>query len=241
MILASMTSALVGALAPMLLAAGDSTAPRPTGTSTTLAVASTAAPRRDSAATPAKTPAISGVVAIAPAIAHPAAPAPTAIKAPSEWLPIPLSVAANGRRFFGTADSILVQKGAHRLTLFRGGMPVVTYAVALGRNPVGQKERAGDYRTPEGLYHIDGRNPGSRYHLGLHVSYPNAQDVARARTLGVSTGGDIMIHGLPNGQGSVGTAHRAYDWTNGCVAVTDEEIEEIWSSVPVGTPVRIVP
>jgi lipoprotein-anchoring transpeptidase ErfK/SrfK len=239
MILASLTSAVVGALAPMLLAAGDSTAPRPTGAPITLAAAS--APRRDSAATPAKTPAPSGVVAVATSIAHPATPAPTAIKAPSAWMPMPLSVAANGRRFFGTADSILVQKGAHRLTLFRDGIPVVTYAVALGKNPVGQKVKAGDYRTPEGLYFIDARNPASRYHLGLHVSYPNAQDVARARAMGVSTGGDIMIHGLPNGQGAVGAAHREYDWTNGCVEVTDEEIEEIWSSVPVGTPVRIIP
>jgi murein L,D-transpeptidase YafK len=154
---------------------------------------------------------------------------------------MPLSVAANGRRFFGTADSILVEKGAHRLTLFREGLPVVSYRVALGKNPSGHKERAGDFRTPEGLYHIDARNPNSRFHLGLHVSYPNAQDVARARATGVPTGGDIMIHGLPNGQGQVGAAHRQYDWTNGCVAVTDEEIEEIWSSVPVGTPVRIVP
>jgi lipoprotein-anchoring transpeptidase ErfK/SrfK len=247
MILASLTSAFVAALAPMLLAAGDSTAPRLSGAPTTLAVAAPA-PRRDSAATPAKTktppptPAILGVVAVAPTIAHPASSsAPTTVNAPAAWLAMPVSVAANGRRFFGTADSLLVEKAAHRLTLFRDGMPVVSYAVALGRNPVGQKVRAGDYRTPEGLYHIDARNPGSRYHLGLHVSYPNVQDLARAHALGVSTGGDIMIHGLPNGQGSVGAAHREYDWTNGCVAVTDEEIEEIWSSVPVGTPVRIVP
>ena len=245
MILASLTSAVLGALAPMLVAAGDSTASRPAGTPrpTTVATAtSPAAPGRDSVATPAKAPSPMGIVAIAPTIAKPfAGTAPTTIAAPSEWLAMPLSVAANGRRFFGTADSILVEKGAHRLTLFREGMPVVSYRVALGQNPVGHKARAGDKRTPEGLYHIDARNPNSRFHLGLHVSYPNAQDVARARAEGVSTGGDIMIHGLPNGQGAVGTAHRQYDWTNGCVAVTDEEIEEIWSSVPVGTPVRIVP
>jgi murein L,D-transpeptidase YafK len=119
-------------------------------------------------------------------------------------------------------------------------MPVVSYSVALGKNPSGQKSKAGDYRTPEGLYHIDARNPNSRFHLALHVSYPNADDVARARARGISTGGDIMIHGLPNGQGTAGVTHRNYDWTNGCVAVTDQEIEEIWNAVPVGTPIRIM-
>jgi hypothetical protein len=239
MILASLTSALLGALAPVLLAASDSTIVRPAGTPSSRAT-TVSAPRRDSVASP-KAPATLGVVALAPAIAHPVTGRPATLGLPDESLAVPLGFATNGRRFFGTVDSLRVEKGAHRLTLFREGMAVVSYSVALGRNPQGHKERAGDYRTPEGLYHIDARNPYSRYHLGLHVSYPNADDVARARTLGVSTGGDIMIHGLPNGQGAVGAAHRQYDWTNGCVAVTDEEIEEIWSSVPVGTPVRILP
>ena len=156
---------------------------------------------------------------------------------------IPAITAIAGRRLAlsGNADSIVVEKSLRRLTLWVAGLPVRTYDVALGGSPEGQKERAGDKRTPEGLYHIDARNPNSRYHLGLHVSYPNAQDVARARAQGVTPGGDIMLHGLPNGQGSVGTLHRAYDWTNGCVAVTDAEIEEIFSAVPVGTPIRFVP
>ena len=140
-----------------------------------------------------------------------------------------------------SADSLVVEKTQRRLTLWAGGLPIRTYDVALGGNPVGQKERAGDRRTPEGLYHIDARNPNSRFHLGLHVSYPNAQDVARARAQGLAPGGDIMLHGLPNGQGKVGPLHRAYDWTNGCVAVTDEEIEELFASVPVGTPIRFLP
>jgi lipoprotein-anchoring transpeptidase ErfK/SrfK len=139
------------------------------------------------------------------------------------------------------ADSLLVEKSLRRLTVWQGGLPVRTYDVALGANPVGAKDRAGDNRTPEGLYHIDARNPNSRYHLGLHVSYPNTQDVARARAQGVAPGGDIMLHGLPPKQSQVGPLHRAYDWTNGCVAVTDPEIEEIFAAVPVGTPIRFVP
>lgn len=152
-------------------------------------------------------------------------------------LPAPVT----GARRTVMADSIVIEKSMRRMTLFNAGLPVRTYDVALGRNPVGRKERIGDYRTPEGLYHIDARNPFSRYHRGLHVSYPNADDLARARTTGIPAGGDIMIHGLPNGQGSAGAAHREFDWTNGCVAVTDDEIDEIWASVPVGTPVRIKP
>ncbi len=139
------------------------------------------------------------------------------------------------------ADSLVVEKSLRRLTLWSGGLPMRTYDVALGGNPTGHKQAAGDRRTPEGLYHIDARNPNSRFHLGLHVSYPNAKDVARARAHGVAPGGDIMLHGLPNGQGQVGPLHRAYDWTNGCVAVTDQEIEELFAAVPVGTPIRFVP
>jgi lipoprotein-anchoring transpeptidase ErfK/SrfK len=138
-------------------------------------------------------------------------------------------------------DSITVEKGLRRLTLWQGAVPLRTYDVALGMSPVGPKLHAGDNRTPEGLYHIDARNPSSRFHLALHVSYPNDADRARARALGVNPGGDIMIHGLPNGQGNVGRGHRSDDWTNGCVAVTDDEIEEIFASVAVGTPIRIMP
>jgi murein L,D-transpeptidase YafK len=127
------------------------------------------------------------------------------------------------------------------MTLFAGGERIGTYLVAIGKQAAGAKVQAGDLRTPEGLYYINSRNPNSRFHRALRVSYPNAADVARARSLGVDTGGDIMIHGLPNGQGAVGRLHRNYDWTNGCVAVTNEEIEEIWNAVPVGTPIRIKP
>lgn len=143
------------------------------------------------------------------------------------------------RRF--VADSIVVEKQLRRMTVWSGSFPIRTYDVALGLNPAGPKRKAKDFRTPEGLYHIEARNPNSKFHRALRVSYPNAEDVARARAMGVPTGGDIMVHGLPNGQGEVGMYHRSYDWTNGCVAVTDEEIDEMWETVPVGTPIRILP
>lgn len=139
------------------------------------------------------------------------------------------------------ADSIVVEKKARRLTLYADGRPMRTYLVALGLNPVGDKVRSGDNRTPEGLFYIDRRNPESRYHLALHISYPGPMHRARAEKLGVEPGGDIMIHGLPNGMGAAGATHRVADWTNGCVALTDQEIEEIWSVVPIGTPVEIKP
>jgi murein L,D-transpeptidase YafK len=138
-------------------------------------------------------------------------------------------------------DGILIEKAARRMTLLHGRTPVKVYTVALGGEPVGPKEREGDGRTPEGDYLIDARNARSHYHLSLHVSYPNPADLARARKLGVNPGGAIMIHGLPNGIGWIGSAHRLLDWTKGCVAVTNAEIDEIWRLVAVGTPVKIVP
>lgn len=138
------------------------------------------------------------------------------------------------------ADSVVVEKKARRLTLFRMGKPMRIYQIALG-NAVGDKVSAGDRKTPEGLYSIDARNPNSAYHLSLQISYPDAAHRSRAEALGVSPGGNIMIHGLPNGRGHLGAWHRNFDWTNGCVALTDEEIEEIWNVVPIGTPVEIKP
>ena len=141
----------------------------------------------------------------------------------------------------GLAESMVVEKQAHRLTLFRDGKPMRTFLIALGGSPVGDKLRAGDRRTPEGLFYIDARQPHSSYHLALHISYPDAAHRARATAVGAQPGGDIMIHGLPNGLGAAGASHRLHDWTNGCVALTDEEIEQIWSVVPIGTPVEIKP
>lgn len=139
------------------------------------------------------------------------------------------------------ADRIVIEKGAHTLTLFRGAMPLKLYRVALGRVPVGPKREEGDHRTPEGSYTIDRRKVDSDFHLALHISYPNPEDVAQAASRGVSAGSDIMIHGLPNGSGWIGVLHRRKDWTDGCVAVTDQEIEEIWRTVPDGIVVEIRP
>ena len=139
------------------------------------------------------------------------------------------------------ADSILILKKDHVLELLSGGKVIRTYKVALGRGGLAAKEREGDGRTPEGHYTIDAKNAASHYHKTLHISYPDAADRARAAKLGVSPGGAIMIHGLPNGMGWMGSSHRLYDWTLGCIAVTDAEIDEIWNMVPVGTPVEIRP
>ena len=139
------------------------------------------------------------------------------------------------------ADSILILKKDHTMQLLAGGKVIRTYKVALGRGGLAAKEREGDGRTPEGHYVIDSKNAASHYHKALHVSYPNAEDQKRAAKMHVSPGGAIMIHGLPNGMAWVGAGHRMYDWTLGCIAVTDDEIDEIWNLVPVGTPVEIRP
>ena len=139
------------------------------------------------------------------------------------------------------ADRVVIEKAARRMTLFDRGRAVKTYVISLGSNPVGAKTRQGDGKTPEGIYKVDSRNPNSRYHLALHVSYPNAIDLARARRLHVSPGGDIMIHGVPNRWRLLGGVIRRTDWTDGCIAVSDAEIEEIWKAVPNGTVVEIRP
>jgi murein L,D-transpeptidase YafK len=139
------------------------------------------------------------------------------------------------------ATAIVVDKAARQLTLLRDGQPLRSYAVALGGRPQGHKLQEGDARTPEGAYAIDFKHARSRFHLSLRVSYPNAEDRESARRRGVPPGGDIMIHGLRNGFGWLGGLHRALDWTDGCVAVTNSEIEEIWRLVDIGTPVEIKP
>lgn len=141
----------------------------------------------------------------------------------------------------GSADKILIEKQARRLMLISKGEVLKTYKIALGGNPDGPKERQGDNKTPEGTYFIDSRNKDSRYHLSLHISYPNESDRKRAKELGVSPGGNIMIHGIKNGFSWVGDSHTEVDWTKGCIAVTDEEIEEIEKVAPNGTVVEIRP
>ncbi|MFV0408485.1 MAG: murein L,D-transpeptidase family protein [Paracoccus sp. (in: a-proteobacteria)] len=136
-------------------------------------------------------------------------------------------------------ERIVVDKPARRLQLLRGDKVIREYAISLGAAPEGHKQREGDERTPEGEYLIDWRNPGSVAHLSLHVSYPDAEDRAAAAARGESPGGAIMIHGMLNGWGWLGGLHRYRDWTNGCIAVSNDEIEEIWSLVPDGTPIEI--
>jgi murein L,D-transpeptidase YafK len=142
------------------------------------------------------------------------------------WANVPERALANG----ATADRIVVEKSARRLTLY-----------SRGAQPQGAKQREGDGRTPEGIYRIDFKNAGSGFHKALHVSYPSPADRARAAAAGVSPGGDVMIHGLPNGLGFLGRTQRFRDWTAGCIALTDREVDEVWRAVPAGTPVEIRP
>jgi len=168
-----------------------------------------------------------------------------------KFLPILLLIAAIASGVFllhhqtqqqlPTVDAILVIKHTHTLTLLRGGRPVRQYRVALGRGGLGPKKQAGDNRVPEGTYRIVGRNEHSAFYRALRVGYPTPSQLATARARGIDPGGDIMIHGIRNGLGWLGPAQRLVDWTKGCIAVTDPEMNEIWSAVPDGTPIQIRP
>jgi len=148
---------------------------------------------------------------------------------------------ANTLPLDAVADRVVVFKSERTLVLMKEDRPLKQYRVALGREPLGAKVQEGDGRTPEGLYLIDWRKPDSAFHKALHTSYPNAEDVARPREPGGGPGGLIMLHGLRNGLGFLGRFHRRLDWTNGCIAVTDAEIDEIWRVVADGTPIEIRP
>ena len=139
------------------------------------------------------------------------------------------------------SDMVVVYKRERSLHLLRGGERIRSYRIALGRSPSGHKVREGDSRTPEGAYVIDWRNPDSKFHRSLHISYPGPRDLLRATWLGVPPGGEIMIHGLPNGRAEHAVGHPVRDWTDGCIAVTNSEIEEIWHLVADETPVFIFP
>jgi murein L,D-transpeptidase YafK len=138
-------------------------------------------------------------------------------------------------------DAVVVLKSERTLNLLAQGKVIRSYKVALGGVPVGAKGQQGDHKTPEGHYVLDRRNPKSKFYRSIHVSYPNERDRHNAEKKDVSPGGDIMIHGLPNGTGAVGAAHRLVDWTDGCIAVTDSEMDEIWTLVADGTPIEIRP
>jgi len=139
------------------------------------------------------------------------------------------------------AERVVVYKSERKLVLLSQGKEIRSYKVALGSEPVGPKTRHGDHRTPEGVYTLDSRNPHSHFYKAFHISYPNPKDTATAKKLGVSPGGDIMLHGLPKEYAWVGKAHTLHDWTDGCIAVSNEEMDELWKLVPVGTPIEIKP
>lgn len=139
------------------------------------------------------------------------------------------------------ADKIVIEKSKRTMTLMSGGEILKTYKVALGGQPVGAKDRQGDHKTPEGLYSVDRKVPNSEFYRALHLSYPSAADRVRATKRGVRPGSDVEIHGLGAKFGWIGSAHRLHDWTDGCIAVTNEEIDEIFPLVDVGTPVEIKP
>jgi murein L,D-transpeptidase YafK len=136
---------------------------------------------------------------------------------------------------------LVVHKREHLMRAYRGDTVLREFKVALGRGGLAPKVQQGDGRVPEGAYAINGRNPNSAYHLSLRISYPTPQQVRAAAARGIDPGGDIFIHGLPNGRGGIGESHRRFDWTEGCIAVTNPEIQWLWRSVPDGTPILILP
>ncbi|WAX94687.1 L,D-transpeptidase family protein [Aminobacter sp. NyZ550] len=138
-------------------------------------------------------------------------------------------------------DLVRVDKSERLLELLSGDKVVRSYAVALGANPVGHKRQEGDERTPEGRYVLDWRNPESAFTKSIHISYPDANDKAAAKRAGVDPGGMIMIHGQSKGFGWWSWLMQMFDWTNGCIAVTDEDMAEIWKMVENGTPIEINP
>jgi len=138
-------------------------------------------------------------------------------------------------------DKIEILKSARKMNVYQNGKILKTYKIALGTNPIGPKEFQGDGKTPEGKYKVDGKNPNSLYHKNLGVSYPNEDDTARAKKLGKSPGGDIKIHGIGKTFGYLGAAHALTDWTLGWIAVTNEEIDEIYAHTPVGAEIEIKP
>ena len=152
-----------------------------------------------------------------------------------------LALPAGAAPLRGKVTSIVVEKQKRIMTVFNGRKALKTYRIALGGNPVGHKEQEGDSRTPEGRYIIDAKNPQSSFHLSLHISYPNRVDRQNARRKGVSPGGAIMIHGSPGALGTLNALGFYTDWTAGCIAVSNDEIEELFAAVKIGTPITIRP
>lgn len=140
-----------------------------------------------------------------------------------------------------SVDKIIIHKKAKKMNVYHDNKLIQTYQIALGFSPTGHKLQAGDGKTPEGKYKISAKNPNSRYFLSLKISYPNNQDKINAYQAGVSPGGDIMIHGMGKNKGWLGQLHTRSDWTLGCVAITNEEITELYHATSIGTVVEILP
>ena len=136
-----------------------------------------------------------------------------------------------------SAEKLVVFKSRRELQFWANGKLIKVYKISIGESPEGHKRHQGDKRTPEGLYYINDKNPNSGYHLNLGISYPNAEDKRNSS----NPGGDVKIHGLKNGQAYIGRFHRLRDWTHGCIAVTNEEMDELYKGVPIGTPILIKP
>lgn len=142
---------------------------------------------------------------------------------------------------FPVADTVVVDKGDRKLYLVKDGEPFRTFDIALGIRPVGDKQYEGDFKTPEGRYLLDTRNPNSEYFLSIRVSYPNGQDIREARAMGLDPGGAIMIHGQPNTPTRSEAYYRTQDWTNGCIAVSNSDMIDIWLMTDNNTPIEIRP
>jgi murein L,D-transpeptidase YafK len=138
-------------------------------------------------------------------------------------------------------DKLVVLKGKRIMEVYSNGQIIKTYKIALGQNPTGDKESEGDKRTPEGEYRINDKNANSSFHKNLGISYPNTQDTEEAKKKNLEPGGEIKIHGIRNGFGFIGKFHRMLNWTAGCIAITDQEIDELYDNVAIGTPVVIRP
>jgi murein L,D-transpeptidase YafK len=154
---------------------------------------------------------------------------------------LPFATAPVAASDFPLADKILVDKGNRKLHLLSNGVAFRTFKIALGLVPEGDKDEEGDQKTPEGVYMIDGRNPDSDYFLSIHISYPNSADRSAAKQKGVSPGGAIMIHGQPNTPNYSAAYYAREDWTNGCIAVSNSDMIDIWLMTPNSVPIEILP
>jgi murein L,D-transpeptidase YafK len=155
--------------------------------------------------------------------------------------PVPEPRGTSGWASPDRADRIVVKKGERKLYLMRSDDVIAEYPIRLGLNPYGPKQREGDFRTPEGVYHLSRRNPNSNFYLSLEVSYPNFADRARARSTGAQPGGLIMIHGQPNVPRKSAEYYANNDWTDGCIAVSNSDMRDIWMRTDVGIPIEIRP